>query len=189
MTEQLASREQAKERKREKANQDPEVQMAASDKQALMQELGVEPAEDGFYLEKDGRLYLFQLPPILPPLTRAAEDDNAANGSGAVPGSSGPQPTESALPPGGGYIGKLNIRKSGKVELDWGGRIFDMGLGTETGFLTTAIIVDEAENDMVAGQGKATGMGKIYNKFVLTPVFDEEEDWNPSLENLSLEDE
>lgn len=189
MTEQMASREQAKERKREQANLDPEELYTASQRQALKKILGVEPAEDGFYLERDDRLYAFRFPGALPPLTRADEDDNAASGSGAAPGSSGPPTMDPAWPPAGGYVGKLNIRKSGKVELDWGGYPMVLELGIQKSFLETAMIVDEAENDTVAGQGKATGMGIIYNWFGVAPVLSEQEDWNPSLEGLNLEDE
>ncbi|KAH8664012.1 RNA polymerase III RPC4-domain-containing protein [Xylariales sp. PMI_506] len=191
----------AKEKKKQRALRDPEVQAMAVDAQALLEGLTLnepaeendQPAEDS----KDGRLFLFQFPPILPPLLHVNADgsevvefnDEHQNDRIKIktePGTSGPISTGSALPAGGGYIGKLNVRKSGKVELDWGGRILELGIATETDFLTTAIIVDENESDLPSGQGKATGMGRVYGKFVATPVFQEEDEWNPDLEALGL---
>lgn len=186
---------QAKEKKRERALQDPEAQAMAMDAAALLKGLSL---EDGAAAERDNKLFLFQFPPILPPLVRVNKDGSAMVDSEdgqtvdggvkikAEPGTAaaGPVPTSSLLPPGGGYIGRLNVRKSGKVELDWGGQLLDLGIATETDFLTTAIIVDEQENE--AGQGTATGMGQIYGKFVATPVFQEEDEWDPDLESLGL---
>lgn len=181
----------AKERKREKALQDPELQAAAIDTATLLEALTL---KEGDSQAKDNQLFLFQFPPILPPLVQLnadgsevvdLEDGMGADGtrSRSEAGNSAYIATNSALPSQGGYIGRLNVRKSGKIELDWGGRILDLGIATETDYLTTAIIVDEQENE---GQGKATGMGNVYGKFVATPVFQEEDDWNPDLDSLGL---
>ncbi|KAK8034423.1 hypothetical protein PG993_009418 [Apiospora rasikravindrae] len=191
--EELDSRELAKERKREKVMQDLETQFSIADTRALMEELNVSQPGDGEEgHERDGRLYLFQFPPILPPLSRVSENDDLVevdstpgNNKGAKANA---KTAASAWPAEGGFIGKLNVRKSGKVELDWGGMPYELCLGTETGFLTTAIIVDEPENDAAGGQGKATGMGKVYNKFVAAPILGEEEDWNPDLKEYGLPD-
>lgn len=180
----------AKERKRERIMQDQELQSAALDAATMLEALTL---KEGDIQDKDNQLFLFQFPPILPPLLQLNADGNEVvdleEGGGAdgvrvkaEPGSA-PVSTSSALPPQGGYIGRLNVRKSGKIELDWGGRILDLGIATETDYLTTAIIVDEEENE---GQGKATGMGNVYGKFVATPVFQEEDDWNPDLDALGL---
>ncbi|KAK7935733.1 hypothetical protein PG985_001228, partial [Apiospora marii] len=192
--EELDARDLAKERKREKVMQDLETQFSIADTRALMEELNVsQPGEEGHGHERDGRLYLFQFPPILPPLSRVSENDDLVevdgapgNNKGAKTNAKTPAPSASAWPAEGGFIGKLNVRRSGKVELDWGGMPYELRLGTETGFLTTAIIVDEPENDAAGGQGKATGMGKVYNKFVAAPILGEEEDWNPDLEEYGL---
>ncbi|KAI0167987.1 RNA polymerase III RPC4-domain-containing protein [Pestalotiopsis sp. NC0098] len=181
----------AKERKRIKAMQDTELQSAAVDAATLLEALTL---KEGETQPKDNQLFLFQFPPILPPLLRVNEDgseivdgDEESSPDGvrikAESGSSAPVATSSALPPQGGYIGRLNVRKSGKIELDWGGRILDLGIAADTDCLTTAIIVDEQEGE---GQGKATGMGNVYGKFVATPVFQEEADWNPDLDSLGL---
>ncbi|KAK8012668.1 hypothetical protein PG991_010043 [Apiospora marii] len=189
--EELDARDLAKERKTRK---DLETQFSIADTRALMEELNVsQPGEEGHGHERDGRLYLFQFPPILPPLSRVSENDDLVevdgapgNNKGAKTNAKTPAPSASAWPAEGGFIGKLNVRRSGKVELDWGGMPYELRLGTETGFLTTAIIVDEPENDAAGGQGKATGMGKVYNKFVAAPILGEEEDWNPDLEEYGL---
>ncbi|KAH8198792.1 hypothetical protein TruAng_007067 [Truncatella angustata] len=181
----------AKEKKREKLLQDPELQSAAIDTATLLEALTL---NEGDAQDKDNQLFLFQFPPILPPLLHLNEDGSEVvdpeDGAGAngvriksEPGISGPISTHSALPQQGGYVGRLNVRKSGKVELDWGGRILDLGIATETDYLTTAIIIDEQEGE---ASGKATGMGPVYGKFVATPVFQEEEDWNPDLDSLGL---
>lgn len=179
----------AKERKREKVLQDPELQAAAIDTATLLDALSL---KDGEAQDKDNQLFLFQFPPILPPLIHLNEDGNevvdvtdGADGIRTKPehGKAGLVATNSALPPQGGYIGRLNVRKSGKIELDWGGRILDLGIATDTDYLTTAVIVDEEQNE---GAGKATGMGLVYGKFVATPVFQEEDDWNPDLDDLGL---
>ncbi|KAJ1329532.1 DNA-directed RNA polymerase III subunit RPC4 [Microdochium nivale] len=236
----------SKEKKREKALQDPEVQHQMYDMQTLIQELsyydpnigtsaGAEGGEGGEEAEaskmasrsngqdKEGRLYLFQLPPVLPPLVRPDADGSissapidldqtTAAGMPSQQTSSSPLTTgmriksedsdpnnsndnepptsEQLFPPEGGYIGKLVVRKSGKVSLDWGGTRLDLGMATETDFLTSSVMLETKDHpdqaDMVTGH--AAGMGQIMGKFVLTPVWDEEEDWNPSLEGIDMGD-
>jgi DNA-directed RNA polymerase III subunit RPC4 len=187
----LDARAKAKERKRVKILQDPELQSAALDAATMLDALTL---KEGDTQAKDNQLFLFQFPPVLPPLLYVNQDGsevvNLDDGFGpdnmsfkAGIGASAAVSTNSALPPQGGYIGRLNIRKSGKIELDWGGRILDLGIATDTDCLTTAIIVDEQETE---GQGKATGMGNVYGKFVATPVFQEEDDWTPDLDALGL---
>ncbi|KAK8030824.1 hypothetical protein PG990_000558 [Apiospora arundinis] len=184
--EELDARELAKERKREKVMQDLETQFSIADTRALMEELNVsQPGDEEHGHERDGRLYLFQVSENDDPIE---VESTPANNKGAKKGAKAPASTASAWPAEGGFIGKLNVRKSGKVELDWGGMPYELKLGTETGFLTTAIIVDEPENDAAGGQGKATGMGKVYNKFVAAPIFGEEEDWDPDLAEFGLPD-
>ncbi|KXJ93069.1 RNA polymerase III RPC4-domain-containing protein [Microdochium bolleyi] len=225
----------SKEKKREKALQDPEVQHQMYDMQTLIQELsyydpnignaGAEGA-DGEEAEtrqdngqdKEGRLYLFQLPPVLPPLVKPNEDGSISSapidlerntGTSTTPSSAGTgaakiksedsdlnnpddeaATSEQLFPPEGGYIGKLIVRKSGKVSLDWGGTRLDLGMATETDFLTSSVMLETKDHpdqaDMVTGH--AAGMGQVMGKFVLTPVWDEEEDWNPSLEGIDMGD-
>ncbi|KAI9052152.1 hypothetical protein LZ554_003514 [Drepanopeziza brunnea f. sp. 'monogermtubi'] len=71
-----------------------------------------------------------------------------------------------------GWIGKLVVRQSGKVELSWGGVNLLVGRGVDAGFLTTGIVVDGLEKGPVGGgapEGRAMSMGQIMGKFVVTP--------------------
>lgn len=186
-----------KEKRRERALQDPEVQHNLLDLQALLQELRLhKEGDEKSGQNKDGRLYLFQLPPILPPLTKPSDNDNN-NEHSPIDVDEQPKvkkeedgPTEmfSALPPDGGRIGKLNVRRSGRVELDWGGTTLHLGMGTETEFLTSAVMLETKEHpeNPEALTGTGYGMGQIMGNFVLTPVWDDEGDWDPSLEDLDL---
>jgi DNA-directed RNA polymerase III subunit RPC4 len=86
-----------------------------------------------------------------------------------------------------GYTGKLIVRESGRVELDWGGTRMLVGRGIPTGFLTTGVLLDPMDpgkdkSEVLGGafggrtfqpavEGKAVGMGEIMGKFVVTPDF------------------
>ncbi|RYP48069.1 hypothetical protein DL768_005991 [Monosporascus sp. mg162] len=194
-----------KEKRREKALQDPEVQHAVLDAQTLLKELRIyKEGDEQSGRDKDGRMYLFQLPPILPPLAKPSPDGDAQEAPIDVDRQQDEAPklkredgagkssstATGALPEGGGCIGRLNVRRSGKVELDWGGTTLSLGNGTETEFLTTAAMLETREHpdNPEALTGVGYGMGQVMGKFVLTPVWDEEEDWEPSLEALRLSD-
>ncbi|KAH7377551.1 putative 3-hydroxybenzoate 6-hydroxylase 1 [Cadophora sp. MPI-SDFR-AT-0126] len=63
-----------------------------------------------------------------------------------------------------GWIGKLIVRKSGRVELSWGGVNLLVGRGVDAGFLTTGIVVDSLEKGPPGGgtpEGRALSMGQI----------------------------
>ncbi|PBP17088.1 DNA-directed RNA polymerase III RPC4 [Diplocarpon rosae] len=71
-----------------------------------------------------------------------------------------------------GWIGKLVVRQSGRVELSWGGVNLLVGRGVDAGFLTTGIVVDSLEKGPPGGgapEGRAMSMGQIMGKFVVTP--------------------
>lgn len=205
--------------------QDPEDKMIETDLRLLANELGAVTIEDGETsttgpANKDGRMYLFQFPPILPgltpgsqpqastkvkqepvdidmlddadvpntptpvDLTQDATNDNTNNGvEDELEDERGFMPELLAQ---GGMIGKLNVRKSGKVELDWGGRILELSPATGMNFLTTAVVVEEndekAQPNVVGGD--SIGMGKIMGRFVLAPTWTEEEEWIVSPEEL-----
>jgi len=76
-----------------------------------------------------------------------------------------------------GWIGKLIVRESGRVELNWGGTHLLVGRGAEAAFLSNALVVDGIERGPPGGgppEGKATSMGQVMGKFVVTP------DWEKS---------
>ncbi|POS84880.1 hypothetical protein EPUL_004283 [Erysiphe pulchra] len=166
--------------------------------------------------KKDGRLYLFQFPPVLPPLLnpqteekldcnivvknefnepaqeletvadsiagkgKAREVDSTAQLPSAVKleveGESTDQKeniaTRTEIIHEEGFIGKLIVRESGKVELCWGGTRLLVSRGVDAKFLTTGVIVDNVERGPAGGgapEGRAFGMGQIMGKFVVTP--------------------
>lgn len=211
--------------------QDAEDKMACADLEMLASELGgTTIAEDGDDAsqgpsDKDGRMYLFQFPPLLPPLNQSAAPKSAKGtikdekpesalldappassdtglvdltqqGSGqanALTGAAAEDPKSSKgfmseLLSQGGRLGKLNVRKSGKAELDWGGCILELSPAAGMNFLTTAVIVEERDEKAQPGVvgGDSIGMGKIMGRFVLAPTWDEEDDWNVAPEELEF---
>ncbi len=198
------------------------------DRQVLAEELGslqstlaAEGQHNDHVHDKEGRLYLFQFPPILPPLynpvkkeeEEGVDDDIEMTGALPAPGASGATgssaidltkpdseavviKTEAAdgppiftVPPElvseQGYMGKLIVRESGKVELNWGGTSLALGRGSDFDFLTTTVMVDgnsgetvavgDGGNDAAGMAGRGIGMGKVMGKFVATP------DWSKIL--------
>ena len=173
--------------------------------------------------KKEGRLYLFQFPPVLPELynpkypkpktkaqIKAEKEKEIAEAEAAVAAQTGvisakakgkmsertgdanaiKVEDELVLGPDGqpkkeeekkkrdevvheeGWIGKLIVRESGKVELCWGGTNLLVGRGVDAGFLTTGVMVDMVERGPVGGgapEGKALSMGQVMGKFVVTP--------------------
>jgi DNA-directed RNA polymerase III subunit RPC4 len=92
----------------------------------------------------------------------------------------------------GGYIGNLIVRKSGKVELSWGGLPLEAGLGVQANFLSTAVLIDDAAekaSDASQYAGAAYGMGKIQGSFALAPIWSEEEDWVVEPEDLKISED
>ncbi|KAG5979664.1 hypothetical protein E4U54_006899 [Claviceps lovelessii] len=205
-------------------SKDPEERQIQTDLDLLAGELGAVTVTDETgesHTEgpsnKDGRLYLFQFPPVIPPLkevarpvSRIKEEAHDISLMDGTSRASHPTPvdlTDGAADDGaedaeleaegfrsqflsqGGMIGKMNVRKSGKVELDWGGMTLEMSPAAGMNFLTTAVIVEE--NDEKAQQdvfgGESIGMGKIMGRFVLAPIWSEEEDWDVAPEELVLE--
>ena len=188
----------AAEKKKKKAKDlDAEEQAAMDNIAAIMSELGVD--DDGEPQNKHGRVYLFQVPPVLPMLFKStqpmtpspvkaepvnddvfmpdveqAEQPTPVDLTGSLFASSG-----GALAPEPGYMGKMVVRKSGKVELDWGGLPLSVRPGTRPDFVSRAVII---ETDDVKNQGQEMGsaidVGKIMGRFVSGLVIDEGEDWD-----------
>lgn len=224
-----------------KKHKDPEEEQIAHDMARLTHLLTIgdqdqTPDADGKVPDNplEGALFLFQLPPVLPPLKITRQpmpkvgkagqgdyvkaeptddivmlDQPAANidltGTSATPDrgvkAEDDDPEDDAAlepkadkelpyPPEGGYVGKLVVRRSGKVELDWGGQTLEMVPGMDTNFLTTAVLVDET-NPMARSNeaaGTAYSMGKIHGKFVLAPKWEDEEDWVVDPSELEVND-
>ncbi|KAJ5990437.1 hypothetical protein N7522_010644 [Penicillium canescens] len=82
-----------------------------------------------------------------------------------------------------GRVGKLNVHKSGRVTLDWGGISMELNRGAPVGFAQEAVIVsppvntgaDAEEDDPEADQSenRVWSMGQLSGKFTVTPNWDE----------------
>lgn len=200
---------------------DPEDQLAAETLAFQRRLFGVESDEDSDSDAPrevkaprkpaiiDGNLYMFQFPPVLPPLhvvertqnshdlvkdepnddmvmldapdhkpvdLTAADDFNTIKKEeGAANVARNPSQSDEAP---SGFLGKLIIRKSGKMQIDYGGMIFDCESGIPVEFLRTAVLTemdDEKKTDGYAGT--AYGMGQIAGKFVSVPKWSDEEEW------------
>ena len=174
---------------------------------------GAEQRQEG--AAREGRLYLFQFPPVLPKLYNPAttkkppgpndikikkEDESKGPTSPTLSKSktrsvgkdtikTEPDAEEVLVPLApedpnarlhrdrvvdeSGYIGKMIVRKSGKVEFDWGGASLIVSRGVDASFLSTGLILDRGEEGGTNkdGVGKALSMGKIMGKFVVKPDF------------------
>ncbi|KAI1126073.1 RNA polymerase III RPC4-domain-containing protein [Nemania abortiva] len=186
-------------RKEKKIAEDPEFMYSTMDLEALLRNLSfTAPAEGEESHGKDDQLFIFQFPPILPPLLKPSdglveqpETIDLASGDPRpkVKLEEGVEATRNksmGLPAEGGFIGRLNVRKSGKVELDWGGTTLNLGMETETDFLTTAMIIEQKENVETAEEsaGYAYGMGQVFGKFVLAPPCEDEDEWDPNIDEI-----
>lgn len=164
----------------------------------------------------DGNLYMFQFPPLLPPLhtverTQQSQGpikdepnddvmlhappahsadktvDLTANDDANVKqkeGADNRAPREPEEQPEG-FVGRLIIRKSGKMQIDYGGMLFDCESGIPVEFLRTAVLTEMDDEKKPDGYtGTAYGMGQITGKFVAVPKWSEEDEWNVGPDEL-----
>ncbi|KAK3994682.1 RNA polymerase III RPC4-domain-containing protein [Cladorrhinum sp. PSN332] len=83
-----------------------------------------------------------------------------------------------------GYVGKLIVRKSGKVELDWGGHRMELGMGIERSYFTAAALIDMEEEksedtvkDPQASSGITYSMGRVQGSFTVTTIWSPIQPW------------
>ncbi|KAH8672805.1 RNA polymerase III RPC4-domain-containing protein [Tricladium varicosporioides] len=79
-----------------------------------------------------------------------------------------------------GWVGKLLVRKSGRIELSWGGTSMVVARGVNAGFLSTGVVVDSLEKGVnypngEKPEGKALGMGNIMGRMVVIPDWEKME--------------
>jgi len=154
-----------------------------------------------------GQLFLMQFPPMTPNLTVSGSTSQPAPTPALAPTPAPAAPgqtevkteedvqvvdadtptnetpkvitaaTEWALP--AGRAGKLNVHKSGRVTMDWGGISFELDRATAVDFVQEALIVSSPEPD-VPGQPPKDGseqrvwsMGQLSGKFTVTPNWDQ----------------
>ncbi|TRY64009.1 hypothetical protein TCAL_00786 [Tigriopus californicus] len=69
-----------------------------------------------------------------------------------------------------GYIGKIQVRKSGKTQLKLGHDLLDVELGTQVGFLQDLVSIKTTTNPREVGD--MTVLGHVKNRVVFTPNWD-----------------
>lgn len=197
----------AQEKREKMVARDPELAAAAAELKAHQRFfLSGSPADGEIRhpgeVKQNDCIYLFQVPPIMPPLVNVTDNlTGEADSTSLAPQNNGlasdkvkteegiEKEKEKApnrfpeLPPEGGRIGKLNVRKSGKVEMDWGGFMMEVAMTPQSSMLTTAMLTDQ-NIDPAASNGTAYGMGEVAGRFCVVPIWSEEEEWNPSLEGI-----
>ena len=153
---------------------------------------------------EDGKLFLFQFPPMTPFLVDhtstyeidlALEDPDAAvkrpvppplqikdekiedveikvEEDGATRGESSRLPlkvpsivTAKAPPLPAGSVGRINVHRSGKVTMSWGGTDMEVRYGTDVDFLQEMVLLEGGEE----GNRTAYGFGRVERKMVVVP--------------------
>lgn len=169
---------------------------------AEINDQGEETVED----HKKDRTYLFQFPPVVPDLLPQkplfVKDEPAEEPTPEAPTEttiSIPGAPEPATAPvikieddekdrskrpahlpklASGLVGKLQVHKSGKVTLNWGGASLELHKGMNTTFLQDVVLVKRDEDAPVAAVakgaigGEAMAFGQVRGKFVVTPDWD-----------------
>ncbi|KAH8805704.1 RNA polymerase III RPC4-domain-containing protein [Xylogone sp. PMI_703] len=142
---------------------------------------------------REGRLYLFQFPPVLPRLHNSekfkvkgkATDGEDVEMSGTsmsnavdvtadgeeivIKEEPDVEQADDPLVPEEGFLGKMIVRESGKVEFDWGGNSMIVGRGFDASFLQTVVLTEFKDGEE---EGAATGLGSLMGKFIVTPDFE-----------------
>ncbi|KAI0157659.1 RNA polymerase III RPC4-domain-containing protein [Xylariaceae sp. FL1272] len=185
------------EKKQKKAKDDPEFAHRMNEAQHMLNMLqftATATAQDEE--EEIPKLFFFQFPPLLPPLNKPSTGQSGAIDVDAIDENNSNVKVEEAhesanfikgkqtgVPAEGGYVGRLNVRKSGKVELDWGGMTMRLGTGTPSDFLTHVMVVDLKDSVESAQEsaGTAYSMGEIKGKFTVGVPLAPQEDWEPEM--------
>lgn len=152
-------------------------------KQSVIDKEGasVEPSFQDLLKSQSGDLLFIQLPDHLPSriISDPSKTDEAPikqeNGVSSTKATSNPDKVTLADLPEG-YLGKIQVRKSGKCQLRLGDEYFDIELGTQVGFLQDVASVktnpDVAKvNDKSVTVGDITMLGHIKptHRVVMTP--------------------
>lgn len=156
------------------------------------------PKEERPVDKKQDRVYLFQLPPVLPSLV---VDDTIKKEPQSPEATSRGNPIDLATPEvntttpikveddsvfGGtgpdlpvqltsGAVGKLRVHKSGRTTLDWGGTSLELSMGMDASFLQDIVVTKIIPEEQRLGRdgGEAMSFGQVCGKFVVTPDWDE----------------
>lgn len=71
------------------------------------------------------------------------------------------------FPPPEGLLGQMHVHRSGRISCTWGGITFDVGAGSECGFLQEVVVVDHKTDK------KAWSLGRVNSRIIMTPNLDE----------------
>ncbi|KAF7714288.1 Uncharacterized protein PECH_000415 [Penicillium ucsense] len=157
----------------------------------------------------EGQLFLVQFPPMTPNLVLAKDKDPSPESSASAAQTQPEQPSQPAevavktedeeiqvvedsasdapkcitaatqwtIP--AGRVGKLNVHKSGRITLDWGGIPFELDRATPVDFVQEAVIVSKPAEDEDGApprdesENKVWSMGQLAGKFTVSPNWDE----------------
>ncbi|XP_076450359.1 DNA-directed RNA polymerase III subunit RPC4-like [Babylonia areolata] len=117
------------------------------------------------------KLFMFQVPDMLPGVPAASADEEGAS-QGTSKDSKQEKEEEEGPPKSSlrcfaeGYLGKLRIRKSGKVELVLGDQVLKVFKGVPTSFLQEVVSVRTDEEDK-----RMTMLGHVQQKLIVAPDF------------------
>ncbi|XP_038060177.1 DNA-directed RNA polymerase III subunit RPC4-like [Patiria miniata] len=175
---------------------DNDIEMTAIDTKPIPEKLDAQPktatkslpkrttcaALFGQRIKSEGELMFFQLPDTLPgqPLSNDDEDQRPKvkrePGTPAVDQESQKKTKEDnrpakctleSLPEG--YLGKLQVLKSGKTRFVLGNATLDVTLGTPCGFLQDLMSIKLDDDDRT---GEMTRLGQVKHRIVCTPDFE-----------------
>lgn len=123
--------------------------------------------------KQNGDLLFLQLPDHLPG-SLVVKREKSGDTKVAV---AGPSDTDDSMPSkctlndlAEGYIGKIQVRKSGKTQLKLGQDLLDVELGTQVGFLQDLVSIKTSANPREVGD--MTVLGHVKNRVVFTPNWD-----------------
>lgn len=180
-------------------------------------------------LIQDGSLYIFQFPPVMPPLhvsrpppgdsadkgpvkdepvedddvdmsgTPAHDPNNSVDltnvkdeneeevmGTGSSKNKKSDEPSTNMQDQPGGHLGQLLIRKSGKMQMNYGGMLFDVEMAMPISHLREAVLIVDKGGapDGDGHHGTAYGMGRIAGKFNAVPHWEDVKPWNVDSKEL-----
>ncbi|KAI9667529.1 MAG: hypothetical protein M1821_000345 [Bathelium mastoideum] len=174
-----------------------EYEREQQDRQTLMQELGQRSilGEATSPEIRDGRVYVFQFPPVIPDLIRSdlevkqeqssaeqhGSKDHSAAGSRTdkkpvksedadasdARRQSSSQPALSA-----GIAGKLRVHESGRTTLNWGGTSMELSMGSRLTYLQEVLVIKGLDEEGTSDK-EAFGLGSVRGKFIVTPDWEE----------------
>ena len=121
--------------------------------------------------QQRGDLIFIQLPDHLPGIAMPVKKEPGTEDDGdKVNGEEGRLCHLKDLPEG--YLGKIQVRRSGKTQLKIGDALLDVDLGTQVGFLQDLVSVDTGAGASHQEVGDMTVLGRVRHRMVITPDWD-----------------